>query len=88
LGGLAAAVQDEYKQSGVDDGVVDEVKRQAKAQSFDGVPRPTDEGSRIADDLAVALALADLADSIIADRFQAADLVVTSKPDLTKPESV
>jgi histidinol-phosphatase len=34
-------------------------------------------------DLALALELADLADTITRTRFQAADLVVTSKPDLT-----
>ncbi|MGH3521825.1 MAG: histidinol-phosphatase [Mycobacterium sp.] len=36
-----------------------------------------------ADDLAVALALADASDAITLDRFGAADLVVESKPDLT-----
>lgn len=35
------------------------------------------------DDLAVALELADLADAITTDRFRAADLQVSSKPDLT-----
>jgi histidinol-phosphatase len=35
------------------------------------------------DDLALALELADLADSITLSRFQAADLVVETKPDLT-----
>ncbi len=35
------------------------------------------------DDLALALELADVADSITAARFQAADLVVETKPDLT-----
>jgi histidinol-phosphatase len=34
-------------------------------------------------DLAVALELAELADAITTDRFRAADLVVSSKPDLT-----
>jgi histidinol-phosphatase len=36
-----------------------------------------------ADDLALALALADAADAITLERFGAADLVVESKPDLT-----
>ena len=35
------------------------------------------------DDLALALELVDVADSITRDRFQAADLVVETKPDLT-----
>ncbi len=35
------------------------------------------------DDLALALELADLADAITLGRFQAADLVVETKPDLT-----
>ena len=35
------------------------------------------------DDLALALELADVADSITRERFQAADLVVETKPDLT-----
>jgi histidinol-phosphatase len=34
-------------------------------------------------DLALALELAELADAITTDRFRAADLVVSSKPDLT-----
>lgn len=34
-------------------------------------------------DLSIALALAELADTITTQRFRAADLVVTSKPDLT-----
>jgi histidinol-phosphatase len=37
----------------------------------------------LADDLALALALADSADAITCERFGAADLVVESKPDLT-----
>jgi len=37
----------------------------------------------IADDLALALALADLADEITLSRFGAADLAVETKPDLT-----
>ncbi len=36
-----------------------------------------------ADDLALALELADLADSLTFDRFEATDLNVTSKPDMT-----
>jgi histidinol-phosphatase len=36
-----------------------------------------------ADDLAVALALADVADTITLSRFRAADLIVETKPDLT-----
>lgn len=39
--------------------------------------------SSYADDLALALELADLADSITAERFEAADLSVESKPDMT-----
>ena len=39
-------------------------------------------GSR-ADDLELALELADLADSMTRERFRSADLVVESKPDLT-----
>ena len=35
------------------------------------------------DDLALALELADVADSITVERFRAADLVVETKPDLT-----
>jgi len=35
------------------------------------------------DDLTLALALADAADSISMDRFQASDLVVETKPDMT-----
>jgi histidinol-phosphatase len=37
----------------------------------------------VAEDLALALELADLADSITIERFGAADLVVDTKPDLT-----
>jgi histidinol-phosphatase len=37
----------------------------------------------VAEDLALALELADLADSMTIDRFGAADLVVETKPDLT-----
>jgi histidinol-phosphatase len=37
----------------------------------------------VAEDLALALELADLADAITIDRFGAADLVVDTKPDLT-----
>lgn len=39
--------------------------------------------SNYADDLALALELAELADSITLDRFEATDLDVTSKPDMT-----
>ncbi|WIM68324.1 histidinol-phosphatase [Corynebacterium breve] len=39
--------------------------------------------SNYADDLALALELAELADSITAERFEAADLEVNSKPDMT-----
>jgi histidinol-phosphatase len=35
------------------------------------------------DDLALAHALADLADAITLDRYQAQDLVITTKPDNT-----
>src|SRR5207237_9407196 len=38
---------------------------------------------RVGDDLAFALELADLADSITLARFRAADLHVETKPDLT-----
>ena len=38
---------------------------------------------RTGSDLAIALELADLADAITTSRFRAADLVVTSKPDLS-----
>jgi histidinol-phosphatase len=37
----------------------------------------------VADDLAIALELADLADEITLGRFRAADLVVETKPDMT-----
>lgn len=44
----------------------------------------TANGSRqILDDLALAHALADLADAISLDRYQAQDLVITTKPDNT-----
>lgn len=44
----------------------------------------TDKGSfDLLDDLALAHALADLADAITLDRYQAQDLVVTNKPDNT-----
>lgn len=36
-----------------------------------------------ADDLALALKLADIADAITAERFEASDLTVESKPDMT-----
>ena len=39
--------------------------------------------SNYADDLALALKLADLADGITIERFEAADLNVESKPDMT-----
>ncbi|HUB04672.1 MAG TPA: histidinol-phosphatase [Solirubrobacteraceae bacterium] len=39
--------------------------------------------SAVSEDLALALELADLADSITLPRFRAADLVVETKPDLT-----
>ena len=38
----------------------------------------------LTDDLALAHALADLADAISLDRYQAQDLVVINKPDNTK----
>jgi histidinol-phosphatase len=37
----------------------------------------------LADDLSLAHALADLADAISLDRYQAQDLVITTKPDNT-----
>jgi len=44
----------------------------------------TDNGlAQIVDDLALAHALADLADAITLDRYQAQDLVITNKPDNT-----
>ena len=44
----------------------------------------TDKGSfDLLDDLALAHALADMADAITLDRYQAQDLVVTNKPDNT-----
>ena len=44
----------------------------------------TDKGSiDLVDDLALAHALADMADAITLDRYQAQDLVVTNKPDNT-----
>ncbi|MBM9467219.1 inositol monophosphatase family protein [Nakamurella leprariae] len=46
------------------------------------VPSEQDSGAPD-DDLAVALALADLADAVSLPRFGAGDLQVTSKPDLT-----
>lgn len=39
--------------------------------------------SNYADDLALALELAELADSLTLDRFEATDLEVSSKPDMT-----
>jgi len=39
--------------------------------------------SNYADDLALALELADIADSVTMDRFESADLSVESKPDMT-----
>ena len=39
--------------------------------------------TQILDDLALAHALADLADAITLDRYQAQDLVITTKPDNT-----
>ena len=39
--------------------------------------------SNYADDLALALELAELADAITLDRFEATDLDVSSKPDMT-----
>ncbi|MDQ6658122.1 MAG: histidinol-phosphatase [Actinomycetota bacterium] len=44
---------------------------------------PTDQSDQRADDLALALRLADAADAISLPRFGAADLRVASKPDLT-----
>lgn len=43
----------------------------------------TDPDPRPADDLALALRLADAADALTMDRFRALDLVVETKPDLT-----
>lgn len=45
--------------------------------------RPADSAARLADDLALALSLADAADRITLSRFQAVDLHVESKPDNT-----
>jgi histidinol-phosphatase len=45
------------------------------------ISSPAKEGP--ADDLALALELADIADAITNDRFRASDLAVRSKPDLT-----
>ena len=39
--------------------------------------------AQILDDLALAHALADLADAITLDRYQSQDLVITTKPDNT-----
>lgn len=47
----------------------------------DAHPFPPDPAA--ADDLALALRLADLADQVTTARFQAGDLVVETKPDLT-----
>ena len=44
---------------------------------------PADRSPDLADDLALALQLADAADAITLDRFRAADLRVTRKPDRT-----
>jgi histidinol-phosphatase len=44
--------------------------------------------SRLADDLALALQLADLADGLSMARFRAEDLVVETKPDLTPVSDV
>jgi histidinol-phosphatase len=44
---------------------------------------PATEHSPLADDLRLALAMADEADTISIDRFRALDLAVTSKPDRT-----
>jgi len=41
------------------------------------------DSAQILDDLALAHALADLADAISLDRFQSQDLVITTKPDNT-----
>lgn len=46
-------------------------------------PAAHDVPSRHADDLALALAMADAADAISLPRFGASDLTVTAKPDLT-----
>jgi histidinol-phosphatase len=43
----------------------------------------TNGSAQIGDDLALAHALADLADAITLDRYQAQDLVITTKPDNT-----
>ena len=47
------------------------------------VHSPADHSPDLADDLALALQLADAADAITLDRFRAADLRVTRKPDRT-----
>jgi histidinol-phosphatase len=53
----------------------------------EGIGRPPnndpDLPENLSADLAIALTLADLADEITTDRFRAADLQVSSKPDLT-----
>jgi len=49
----------------------------------DGRFSSADDPAPWADDLALALALADAADEITIARFQAADLTVEAKPDLT-----
>ncbi len=51
-------------------------------QPADRPPAP-DRAADLADDLALALQLADAADAITLDRFRAADLRVTRKPDRT-----
>ncbi|MGI8903929.1 MAG: inositol monophosphatase family protein [Solirubrobacteraceae bacterium] len=47
------------------------------------VPAPHDRAPRARDDLELALAAADLADSITLARFRAEDLLIETKPDLT-----
>lgn len=46
-------------------------------------PQPTQHEPSIAEDLALALRIADLADALTLSRFQAIDLRVASKPDNT-----
>jgi histidinol-phosphatase len=54
------------------------------AADLPGHPGPAaDLADDLADDLALALQLADTADAITFDRFRAADLLVTRKPDRT-----
>ena len=52
-------------------------------QRVDSAPDDRSTAPTLADDLALALRLADTADAISLPRFGAADLQVTAKPDLT-----